>query len=229
VAKASPSDLDKIASAAPKATPPTPAATRDVSPKLESSASFAKSADTAEAIAAEEHAPPLSVSTHIGLARKDGHRLITLQFADRVTDREMIVTIGYGSATRTVRVAPGSVAPVLLSSKDLGAGPSAVPVTVEAGGQRRSYILFAPIQARMGEVAAASPRAIYEGVSVKTVLLHLSAFTGLVILAEKPLDQMFVGEIPAGPPSDALERLAAELDLTVARESEAVFLLSARQ
>lgn len=198
-------------------------------PRPGSSAAFAKSADSAQAIATEEQAPPLSVSAHVGLTRKNGHSSVTLQFADRVTTREMKITIGYGSATRTIHVKPGSTASIALSSKDLGAGPSAVPITLQAGGRSRSYILFTPTQARMGEVAAESPRAIYDGVSAKTVLLHLSAFTGLIILAEKPLDQMFVGELSAGPPSDAVERLAAELDRTVARESEAVFLLSARQ
>jgi hypothetical protein len=164
----------------------------------------------------------------VGLVQKNGRSSIALRFS-ATSSREMKVTIGYGSARRIIRRGPGNTAPIVLSAKEVGAGPTAILISVQSGGRSRSYILFTPTAARLGEIAPESPRATYAGASAKKVLSDLAALTGLVILAEKPLDKTFVGEMSPGTPVSALEGVSADLGLKVQPQGKAIYLLTAAQ
>ena len=56
-----------------------------------------------------------------------------------------------------------------------------------------------------------------------------STFTGLVILAEEPLTARLSGDIPAGPPGAALQRVAAEAGFEVHREGPVAYTLTHRR
>jgi hypothetical protein len=87
-------------------------------------------------------------------------------------------------------------------------------------------VLFVPVLARLGESAAVAPIARYEGVPLRTVLADFSAFTGVVVLAEPPLDAEFSGDLPSGEPSAALAQLAAGLGLDLHREGDLAYTLT---
>jgi hypothetical protein len=86
--------------------------------------------------------------------------------------------------------------------------------------------LFVPVLARLGESAASAPLASYKGIPLPNVLADFSALTGLVVLAESPLDVEFTGELRPGDPRAVLERLAADAGLDAHPEGELAYTLT---
>jgi len=87
-------------------------------------------------------------------------------------------------------------------------------------------VLFIPTMSRLGETAPQAPRASYRGESLGSALADLSALTGLVILAEPPLDAKVRGELADMTPEDALRLLAAFGERKVAFENGVVATLT---
>jgi len=118
---------------------------------------------------------------------------------------------------------------ILLPPEQMGPGPAAIPVRVESTAGARQYVLFIPLLSRLGETAESAPRASYVGEPLSQVLADLSALTGLVLLAETPLDRKVVGELPDGTPAEVLQHIADGADMVVAREGEIANTLTRRR
>jgi hypothetical protein len=168
-------------------------------------------------------APP---AAGVGVIVKGGRRVIAIQFAPEAYRGLFRVTIGSGDRERTVRRGPGNVSPVALTAKDLGGGPAAVPITVHTGAGSRSYMLFAPISLRLGETARQAPEANYDNAPLQQVLADFTALTGLIVLAEEPVDRGFTGVVPAGTPGESLKQLAFDLGLNLKQQGRVGYLLS---
>jgi hypothetical protein len=164
------------------------------------------------------------------LTQVDGRPAISLQLGAPEVAGEIRVSIGSGPDRRTLWRGPaGKAAPFLLVPSDLGPGPANIPITIESPAGAQEYMLFAPTTARLGEVAPRSPRVHYDGQPLRKALSDLSSLTGLVVLAEGPLDRKVVGDLAAGTPESALQELAAGAGLQVQRQDHAVYLLTPRR
>ena len=178
--------------------------------------------------AAKKATSALRVSARVGLMQKGGRNVIALRFSPANSRKVFKVIIGTGESRRAVRRGPKNMSPILLSSKDFGQRPAMIPISVQTVKGARGYVLFAPTSVRLGEVAPESPHARYDGESLQKVLSQFAALTGLVILAEKPLDHKFIGDLPSGTPEAALEQIAADLDLKLERQGKVAYLLARR-
>jgi hypothetical protein len=148
--------------------------------------------------------------------------------AQEATGR-MRISIGSGEKVRVIWQSPGAEPPLILLSGDhIGPGPAAVPIMVESETVRRAYTLFLPILSRLGQSAPSAPKAHYQGQPLRRVLSDFSALTGLVLLAEGPLETPVSLELPSGPPESALEALAAHVGLHVEHEEGVVRVLTPR-
>jgi len=173
--------------------------------------------------------PSPAVSARASVTRQQGRPAVGLRFAAEESSGRMKVSIGSGEKTRVIwqdaRPQPGEI---VISGEHVGPGPTTVPITVELQGGIRKYMLFLPTISRLGESAPSTPRAYYDGQPLAKVLADFSALTGLVLLAEGPLDRPVVGELPQGSPDTALAVLAANAGLQVAREDRIVRSLTPR-
>jgi len=109
---------------------------------------------------------------------------------------------------------------VPVSPQHIGPGPAAVPIVVESDSGVRHYILFVPTLARLGQVSEGSPVGRYRGETVGQVLRDLSTLTGLVLLAEGPLNRPVEGGLRAGEPSEVLSWFAGQAGLQVHADGE---------
>jgi hypothetical protein len=116
-----------------------------------------------------------------------------------------------------------------LTGDTIGAGPAAIPIGLRAGAASRDYVLFVPMMGRLGESAPVAPIGAYSGQSLEAVLAEFTALTGVVVLAERPLDVEMRGEIPRGKPGEALEQLAAEAGFEAHREGDLAYTLTHRR
>lgn len=205
---------------APSAPQPAKSAGAGAAASIPPTVSHAKSVRTAAA------AP--RVAARVGLLSKGGRVLIAVHFTPEKSNNVFKVSIGAGPDRRTVRRGPKNVFPVTITPADVGDGPAAIPITVKTERGERDYVLFAPTMVRLGEAAPESPHARYDGAPLEDVLLDFAALTGIVILAEEPLDRQFIGDLPSGTPEATLEQLAAGLNLGLKRQGRVAYLLSQR-
>jgi hypothetical protein len=170
-------------------------------------------------------APPLFARASLATGA-DGD-IIALEVASKASTESITLRIGGGPPqTFQWRGAGGRPATVPLPMDKLGSGPAAVPVEVSSSAGKRDYVLFVPTMARLGEIAPSAPVASYEGAPIRSVLADLSAMTGLVILAEQPLDREIKGAIPRGTPEASLRQLGLENGFDVQAHGDVVFTLT---
>ncbi|MBN1460082.1 MAG: zf-HC2 domain-containing protein [Armatimonadetes bacterium] len=170
--------------------------------------------------------PPVSTTITVVRAGSGGH-LLALQLSGAAPVRELSLQVGDTPATTHQWVGdPGRPALIPLPTERIGTGPAAIPVTVMTDKGEGEYVLFMPTLARLGESAPQAPAGRWQETEVKQALFDLSMFTGLVILAEEPLTTQLSGDIPAGTPADALQRLAAEAGFEVHREGTLAYTLT---
>ena len=98
----------------------------------------------------------------------------------------------------------------------------------EAAGDRQ-YVLFVPTLARLGESAPNAPLGRYAGAPLGRVLADFSALTGLVILAEAPLDMPLSGDLPSGTPAQALQLIATIADMEATQQDDIAHTLTHRR
>ncbi len=123
-----------------------------------------------------------------------------------------------GRLAKTVRVElPGDM---------LGPGPGTLGLTIQAKGGQKRHALFFPVLSRIGETAPLVPPARYQGEMLGEVLARLSTLSGLVLLAETPLDRPVYGELAGGDPDVVLSGLAADAGMRVKAEGEVVRILA---
>jgi len=170
------------------------------------------------------------VSARAVAVRQDGRLALGLRLAADQGVREVAVHLRTAAGPRLLwRGRPAEAGALVVPAEHIGQGPTALPLSIEAAEASRDYILFVPTLARLGEIAAAAPRARYDNVPLREVLADLSALTGLVVLAEQPLDRGVVGEMPAGEPGEVLRRIAASAGLEVVPEDALVWTLTHRR
>jgi len=182
-------------------------------------------ADEAEPQSKQEEAasPP---AAGVGVIAKGGRSVIAVQFAPEAYHSLFRVTIGSGEDKRTVRRGPKNTFPVALTARDLGEGPAAIPITVHTAAGSRSYVLFAPVSLRLGETARQAPQANYDSAPLQQVLSDFATLTGLIVLAEEPIDRRLTGVVPAGTPEDSLKQLSIGLGLDLEQQGKVGYLLS---
>lgn len=173
-------------------------------------------------------APPLFARASL-VAGADGS-IIALEVASEAHSDSITVRVGSGPPqTFQWRGAGARPATVPLPMDRLGPGPAAVPVEVTSSAGRREYVLFVPTMARLGQVAPTAPVAKYESAPLGSVLADLSAMTGLVILAEQPLNAEIKGAIPKGTPEASLRQLGMASGFDVQAQGDLVFTLTRRR
>lgn len=192
----------------------------------EYAASDARPKDEAHLYAAAE-APSAPLSARVAIASTESGNMIAL----RLTAREPLAEITLALADAPPRTlswhgSAGAPAWIPLPAETIGPGPAAIPIRLGAGERTCEYVLFVPVLARLGESAATAPVARYEGARLHTVLADFTAFTGLVLLVEPPLDAEFSGDVPSGKPGAALAELAARLGLDLHREGDLAYTLT---
>lgn len=169
-------------------------------------------AERAKAVlgAAPSATPSLPASSRISLARGADGPALSLRVHTEAHLESVVIHAEIGGARRLLwQGHGGEIAPIRLSAEQLGAGPAAVPLEIESAGRVRRYVLFIPTMSRLGETAPRAPHASYRGEPLASALSDLSALTGLVILAEPPLDAKVKGELGDMTPEEALRLLAA--------------------
>jgi hypothetical protein len=170
-------------------------------------------------------APPLFARASL-VAGADGS-IIALEVAGEASADSITLRVGGGPPQRFQwRGAGARPATVPLPMDKLGPGPAAVPVEVTSSAGRRDYVLFVPTMARLGQIAPTAPVARYESAPLRSVLADLSAMTGLVILAEQPLDAEIKGAIPKGTPEASLRQLGVASGFDVQAQGDLVFTLT---
>lgn len=179
--------------------------------------------------AAKAAAPAPQLSVRVALATEKEPPSIILDlsadpgvgrvaiYADRPSGKQVLWR-GEPLAVRPGEPAHGAAIP--LSAQQIGPGPAAVPITVESQVASRSYVLFIPTLATLGQTCGGSPVARYRGEAVAEVLADLSALTGMVLLAEAPLNRPVEGELPAGRPAEVLAQVAGRVGLQVHGEGD---------
>lgn len=173
-------------------------------------------------------APPLSA--RVALVSGAGGKLIALQLAAEQPLGEIMLRLGDASPQMYGWHGPArGPAYIPLTADTIGTGPAAIPIGLRAGEESRDYVLFVPMMARLGESAPAAPIGGYGGQSLEAVLAEFTALTGLVVLAEQPLDVKMTGEMPRGKPGEALEQVAAEAGFEAHREGDIVYTLTHRR
>jgi hypothetical protein len=192
----------------------------------EHAASDTRSEDEAHLDAVAE-APSAPLSATVALASVEGGKMIALRLTSQRPLEEVRLALG-DAAPRPLswQGTSGGPAWIPLSVEDIGPGPAAIPIRVEAPAGARDYVLFVPVLARLGESAPSAPAARYRGVPFQNVLADFSALTGLVVLAEPPLDMEFNGELRSGEPGATLEQLAAQLGFDSHREGDLAYTLT---
>jgi hypothetical protein len=113
---------------------------------------------------------------------------------------------------------PEQATTVMLTRRHFGAGPAVIPIAIEFDSTQRRYVLFVPMLKRLGETAGGPPTGVYTGQSLRQVLADFSALTGLVLLAEEPLDKSVKGRLPQGETDAVLAEVAEQVGLQVQRE-----------
>jgi len=185
-------------------------------------------AGACEESAKPAEAPPLSARA--ALVSGAGGKLIALQLSAEQPLGEIMLRLGDASPQMYGWHGPaGGPAWIPLTADTIGAGPAAIPIGLRAGEESRDYVLFVPMMARLGESAPAAPIGGYGGQSLEAVLAEFTALTGLVVLAERPLDVKMTGEMPRGKPGEALEQVAAEAGFEARREGDIVYTLTRRR
>jgi len=178
----------------------------------------------------ETGAPPPPLSATAALVKGEGGSLIALRLAAEEPLHEITLTLGEASPQNYVwQGRAGEPAWVPLPGDTLGRGPAVIPIALKGGEASRDYVLFVPMMARLGESAPAAPIGAYSGQSLEAVLAEFTALTGVVVLAERPLDVEMRGEIPRGKPGEALEQLAAEAGFEAHREGDLAYTLTHRR
>ena len=215
IADAGPAAEAKPVPAPPPQSPPRPQEEED------------QLAARAEPLAAMPSPQP-PVSTTVTVVRTaTGENLLALQLSGEQPIRELSLQVG--DATPTTHQWLGDAdrpALIPLPGERIGTGPAAVPVAVMTQEGRGEYVLFVPTLSRLGESAPQAPAGRWQSVDVRQALLDLSTFTGLVILAERPLTAELTGDIPAGTPVQALQQLAAEAGFHVHQEGAIAYTLT---
>ncbi len=172
-------------------------------------------------------APPAPLSATVALASAEGGKMIALRLTSQGPLEEVRLALGDAAPRALSWQGPtGGPAWIPLSVEDIGPGPAAIRVRVEAPAGARDYVLFVPVLARLGESAPCAPTARYREAPLQNVLADLSALSGLVVLAEPPLDMGFSGELASGKPGAALEQLAAQLGFDSHREGDLAYTLT---
>lgn len=175
--------------------------------------------------AAEKSAAPLSA--HVAVASAETGKMIALKVTAQGPLDEVILALGDGAPQAfSWQGWAGEPAWIPLSIETIGPGPAAIRIRLEAREEKRHYVLFVPVLARLGEAAESAPTARYQEAPLRNVLADLSAFTGLVILAEPPLDIEFSGSLPSGKPGAALQELGAQLGFASHREGHLAYTLT---
>ena len=178
------------------------------------------------ALQLESHPPAFAFTPTVGLARLEGRPAICLQFAPGQPTGDVAVMAGRAEKRRTLFQGRAEQMPqFVLSAADLGPGPSALPITIQSQTGARSYLLFAPTTARLGEVAPSAPVGRYTNRPAAEALADFSALTGLILLVQEPLEGTVSGDLPTGSPQSALQELASRLGLQASPQGEAAFLL----
>jgi len=162
----------------------------------------------------------------VALVSQEGKPQIALRVA--VKGAADIVTIRKGQApseTYLWQSEAGDRAIIPLSLGEIDSGLRSTPLEVVSSAGNRNYKLFVPLAARLGETAPSAPIARYEEAPFERVLSDFTTFTGLVILAEMPLDMTFSGLVPRGAPGQALAQLAEGVGMETYRYGAAAFTL----
>jgi len=185
-------------------------------------------AAASEATAEAAGAPP--VFARATLVKGAGQSMIALVVASGApTDTITLRLAGGPARSYEWRSAGTRPATIPLPLDKIGAGPASVPVEVTSSAGKRDYILFVPAMSRLGEVAPSAPVASYQAAPLRTVLSDLSKMTGLVILAEEPLDGEVKGGIPRGTPAASLRKLGEASGFEVEAQGDLVFTLTHRR
>lgn len=156
--------------------------------------------------------------------------MIALQLASDQPLHEITVSLGDASPQEHVwQGAAEGPAWIPVTADVIGAGPAAIPVRLTAGQVSREYVLFVPVMARLGESAPIAPVGTYEGQSLEKILGEFTALTGLVVLAERPLDTVLSREMRGGKPGEVLEQVAADAGFEAHAEGALVYTLTRRR
>jgi hypothetical protein len=175
--------------------------------------------------AEEAPAPPLFARASL-VAGADGS-ILALEVAGEASADSITLRVGSDPPqTFQWRGTGARMATVPLPMDKFGPGPAAVPLEVTSSAGKRAYVLFVPTMARLGQIAPSAPLARYESAPLGSVLADLSAMTGLVILAEQPLDTEIKGAIPKGTPEASLRQLGVASGFDVHAQGDLVFTLT---
>ncbi len=164
------------------------------------------------------------------LVKGAGRDLIALEVASQAPTDTLALRFAGGPVQvyewRSAGTRPATI-PVPLDK--IGPSPAAVTVGIISSAGKRDYVLFLPVMSRLGQTALTAPVSSYDGTPLQSVLADLSRLTGLVILAEAPLDTPVRGALPTGTPEAVLRALAAAHGFEVEGQDDVVFTLTHRR
>lgn len=190
----------------------------------------AETAPGAPSPQAREIAPAPPIAAQAVLLRGRQTPTIAFQLTAEPAVAEIAISLDTAEGRRLLwRGAPADGAPIPLSARDIGTGPAALPICLESAAGDRQYVLFVPILARLGESAPNAPLGRYAGAPLGRILADFSSLTGLVILAEAPLDMPFSGDLPSGTPAQALHLIATIADMEATQQDDIAHTLTHRR
>jgi hypothetical protein len=162
--------------------------------------------------------------------RDEGEHLLGLQIdVEQAMDEIALSIVKEGARRQLWRGRPPMPGAIVLSAEETGPGPAAIPFRIESSMGTRDYTLFVPVMARLGQSSPVAPAGQFRGDPLSRVLASYSALTGLVLLAEEPLSARVCAEIPAGTPSDSLEKMVGEAGFEVQRNGDIALTLTHRR
>ena len=205
---------------------------RDESPATEGlgTSSSAEAAPGASLPRAREIPPAPPIAAQAVLLREQEAPTIALRLTAEPGVAEIAVSLDTAEGRRLLwHGAPADAAPVALAADDIGTGPAALPIGLVSTAGDRQYVLFVPTLARLGESAPNAPLGRYASVPLGRILADFSALTGLVILAEAPLDMVLSGDLPSGTPPQALQLIATIADMEATQEGDLAHTLTHRR
>ncbi len=106
--------------------------------------------------------------------------------------------------------------------------PRALPIEVAVGGRTHSYMLYLPDLSRLGQFQGGAEARRYQGAPLAKALREVSSRTGVIILAEGPLEEKVTADLSLASPRAALETLAKFGGYEVRAEGMFSFSLLAR-
>ena len=125
------------------------------------------------------------------------------------------------------RGAPAGPQRIVVSLEGKDGRPQTLPITLTSPSGSRSYTLFAPPFALLGQQSGPAVRR-YHNTPLSKVLADLSAKGGLVLLVEGGLDREVNGELALDTPKAAVDTLAKYAGYIVRTDDLLVYTLTPR-